>query len=140
MNKIYMASKASHRPLWRGFRDGGYPINSRWIDVDDKYIGRDLPPDYDFSRLWIECIEDVLNADALILYCAPGDVLKGALFEMGAAVAAAKMVCVVGDKRTIRENGSWLGHPLVLDFTDWSIHDTIHWAATFGITHHVKES
>ena len=117
INSIYTASKACHRPMWREFREAGLRITSRWIDVDDSYIGRDLPPDYDLARLWNECVEDVSKADVLVLYWEKGERLKGALVEVSCALALGKPVILCGDKLSIEE-GSWYGHPFCIDMSE----------------------
>ena len=116
MAKIYIASKAKHRPRWRALRDSGVNINSRWIDTPDLYIGTtagDGVSDLDYEKLWIQCIEDVINCDMLILYVEPGEVLKGALVEVGAALAAGRMVIACADLDGIEGIGTWWNHPLV---------------------------
>lgn len=132
INKIYIASKAHHRPIWRLYRDNkGIAFTSRWINVPDEFIGRSLPEELDFKQLWIECVEDVINADILVLFCEEGDVLKGALFEMGIALAAGKMILACGHKETILKNGSWIAHPLIFDMTEYPIDYVLGFASGF---------
>lgn len=130
-NKIYIASKAEYRPAWREWRAKGLTFTSRWIDIDDKYIGRTLPPEYDFTELWTHCVEDVVNADVLVLYCASEDVLKGAILELGVALAMNKPCFVVGDRDAVLRNGSWLHHPGVWDMTDYLLEYVMGFAAGF---------
>lgn len=88
---IYVASKISHAPKWRAMRDAGVPINSTWIDRDDP-----LDPD-ELSDLWVHCIREVQCADAVVAYRANIDEhLKGALSEIGAALALGIPVFAVG--------------------------------------------
>lgn len=115
MNKIYIASKAIHRPRWREYREEGLPIVSRWIDVDDKYSTDATGLDYE--ALWDMCIADVKKADALVIYAEPDEVLKGAILELGAAIAQKKIVAMCGDLETLKQNGSWWSYRLMHDFT-----------------------
>lgn len=120
--KIYIASKAYHRPYWRRARDrAGVPIISRWIDVEDKFIGTIFgdPECLDYTKLWVECVDDVKACDVLVVYVDrdrkhEGDVsevLKGALLEVGVALGLGKRVIAVGSPDHFLSNGTWLNHP-----------------------------
>lgn len=109
--KIYIASKSIHRPYWRAFRDLGHNIISRWIDVEDKYTID--PTGLDFKELWEWCIKDVQECDVLVCYVEPGEVLKGALIEVGVALGLGKRVVCVGSIQDYLNNGTWLNHPRV---------------------------
>lgn len=88
---IYVASKISHAPKWKALRDAGVPINSTWIDRPFVIDPEEL------TDLWVYCIAEVQNADALVVYCAsPEELLKGALSELGAALALGIPVFAVG--------------------------------------------
>jgi len=101
--KIYIASKADHRPRWRELKENrGFNIISRWIYTDDRFSVD--PTDLDYTKLWKECIEDVQACDTLVLYVEPGERLKGALVELGAALGSNKEVIVTGD---VGDNGTW---------------------------------
>lgn len=119
--KIYIASKARHRPRWREFRDGmGYQIISRWIDTGDKYIGTtagDAMSDLDYRQLWRECVQDVRDCDVLVLYVEEGEHLKGALIELGIALGLKKEIIVTGP---LGDNGTWHYHDKV-EVSDKSI-------------------
>lgn len=78
---IYVASKTAHAPMWRDLRERGTPIVSTWIDE----AGAGETPAR--SDLWRRCVVEASTADALVLYQGPGEVLKGALVEAGAALA-----------------------------------------------------
>ena len=116
MSGIYVASRASlpeRGAMWRAYRDAGWPICSTWIDED----GPGETPD--FGELWARIAREVSGADLLILYAEPDDMpLKGALVEVGMAIASLVPVCavlprVVLEARTMRPVGSWLSHPFV---------------------------
>lgn len=103
---IYTASKAIYGPMWRVLREKGWPINSTWIDESGEgQTG-------DWADLWSRCVTEAATADALLVYARSGDVLKGALVEVGAALAAGKPVHVVDPESTLAAH-SWTRHPLV---------------------------
>jgi hypothetical protein len=106
-NRVYIASKAKHAPKWQALIAAGYNgIQCEWFnyagttETDDSQI--------DYGQLWDHCITDVQEADALVLYCEPGEVLKGAILELGVALARDKRVILVGSDEDLRRNGSWL--------------------------------
>ncbi len=101
--KVYTASKTRHAPLWQALRASGVEVNATWIDE----AGAGESPC--LVDLWIRCIREATEADALLLYVEPGDVLKGAFVEVGAALACGVPVYVVGSPE-----GSWVNHPLVV--------------------------
>lgn len=88
--KIYMASKTAHAPRWRKLRALGLPIISTWID--EAGVGETKC----FTDLWRRCASEAAEADALIVYREPGEVLKGAFVEVGCALTAGKPVFAVG--------------------------------------------
>lgn len=101
---IYFASKVEHAARWRELRARGVPIVSTWIDEagPGDSGGR-------YADLWIRCINEASCAGCLIAYAEPGEVMKGALAEIGAALAHGVPVIYVGpamDKGVIK-------HPLV---------------------------
>ncbi len=117
--KIYIASKASHRPRWRELRDRfGVPIISRWIDVEDKF--NDDPTGLDYEELWDWCVEDCKICDVLVVFAEFGEVLKGALVEVGVALSQKKRVIAVGPRSVFEQNGTWLNH-YGIEHTDKSI-------------------
>lgn len=100
---IYFASKVEHAPRWRELRARGVPIVSTWIDEAG-------PGDSgDYGDLWTRCVSEAAHAAGLIAYAEPGEVMKGALAEIGAALAHGVPVIYVGpamDKGVTK-------HPLV---------------------------
>ena len=101
--KIYTASKTQHADKWKALRARGFPIISTWID--EAGVGETQS----FSDLWTRCILEAKSCDLLLCYREPGEVLKGAFIEVGAALASGKPVAVVGDF----DGMSFLHHPLV---------------------------
>lgn len=88
--RIYMASKTAHAPRWRQLRAEGVPIISTWIDEAGK--GETA----DFTDLWERCVDEAATATAVIVYREPGEVLKGAFVEVGAALSMGVSVYAVG--------------------------------------------
>lgn len=113
---IYVASRASvpeRAEMWRRLRSEGWPIVSSWIDEDGPGQTDDL------GELWSRIASEVTGASGLVLYAEPDDFpLKGALVEVGMALAAGVPVVVVApsveiEPRSCRPIGSWMRHPLV---------------------------
>jgi len=114
MRRVYIASKAKYRAEWRALRAKGYDIISRWIDTPDEYIGTTIgESDLDYSDLWTAIVQDVYYCNMLIVVIRPGDVLKGALVEVGIALATDAEIWVVGAQEDIRANGTWVAHPKI---------------------------
>ena len=117
---VYVASRASvpeRSEMWRSFRDAGAPIVSTWIDEAGEGETECN------GELWQRIEREVTNAARLVLYVEPDDFpLKGALVEVGMAIAAGIPVIVVAPgielhPHTMRPLGSWSKHPLV-SFSD----------------------
>lgn len=98
---IYMASKAvAHGPRWQALREEGWPIISTWIDESETGATLDWPD------LWERCISEAVSAEVCIVYMEPGEVLKGAWVEVGAALATGVHVIGVGiDAFSISKSG-----------------------------------
>jgi hypothetical protein len=79
---IYIASKTDRAPRWRALRAKGAPIVASWIDE----AGPGETADY--SDLWTRCAAEVAGAATLIAYVEEGEALKGALVEVGIALAS----------------------------------------------------
>lgn len=103
--KIYVASKVKHADKWRELRQRGADIVSTWIDE----AGEGESSDY--ADLALRCIHEATSAGCLILYCEAGEVLKGALIEVGVALATGRRVFCVGDcdsiSRVFRRHPLW---------------------------------
>ena len=102
---IYVASKVRHAARWRALRSIGVRINSTWIDEARAGESPSLPD------LWRRRIVEAATARAVLVYAEPGEVLKGALVEVGASLAAGNRVYAVGVTKA--EHGSWVEHPSV---------------------------
>ncbi len=103
---FYTASKTKHAPKWRALRDAGVPIVSTWIDE----AGEGETSDY--SDLWERCIREAVSAAVCIVYREEEETLKGALVEMGAALAAGREVRWIGPPVSM----SLMHHPLIRTF------------------------
>jgi len=87
---IYIASKVTHGHHWQKLREEGRPIISTWID--ESGAGQTA----DWRDLWTRCVTEAARASALIVYREPGEILKGAWIEVGAALSAGVPVFGVG--------------------------------------------
>lgn len=94
MRAIYPASKVRHAPMWRELAKR-YPIEATWIDYPEP------EDDLGFATLWVACIHEASRSN-VVLYCEPGDVLKGALVEVGACLGGGGKVFVVGDVEPLK--------------------------------------
>lgn len=97
---IYVISKVRHAAMWKQYRERGYPIISSWIDDG-------LETEIDFSEAWPRYLSEASQAKFAILYVEPGEVLKGGLFEAGAALGNGAIAFCVGEveaARTLRQH------------------------------------
>ena len=77
-------------------------------------MGESADPSPDEAyEFWKENQQDIETADALLLYVEQGDHLKGALVEVGIAIANSVPVYIVGE------------HP---DHGTWKFHHGVEWA------------
>lgn len=88
--RIYIASKTKHAARWVLLRRLGAPIVSTWIDEAGDGASPDIPD------LAMRCIREAATADRVVLYCEPGELHKGTLIEVGAALASGVPVYCVG--------------------------------------------
>jgi len=102
---VYFASKVKHAHRWQALRAAGVPTASSWIDE----AGEGQTADY--VELSERCLREIAEAKVLILYCEPGEILKGALLEAGAALMAETPVYLVGEceslSRVFRRHPLW---------------------------------
>lgn len=98
---IYPASKTMYAPLWRELRAGGIPIDASWLDRPNEAAWPSS------SVLWDTLIREVSASSALVFYGAPGDEHKGAIAEVGAALASGVPVFTCG-----APDWSLFSHPL----------------------------
>ena len=102
---IYFASKVKHAQRWKDLRAAGVRTASTWIDE----AGEGQTADY--AELSERCLNEISNATAVLLYCEPGELLKGALVEVGAALMMSTPVLCVGTceslSRVFRKHPQW---------------------------------
>ena len=101
---VYVSSKIKHAEMWRNLRLQGWNISSSWIDQPKEFDSGTL------SGMWDRYVEECRSCDFLLVYREPGEQLKGALIEVGAALAGGAKVIVIGD---VPELGTSHYHPLV---------------------------
>jgi hypothetical protein len=105
---VYIASRSMHGARWRDLRDSGFPVCATWINESEQGQTGSWPD------LWWRCVDEASECAALILYAPIEDgELKGALVEVGAALASGRPVYFVGDGEARRY--SWLNHPNVVE-------------------------
>lgn len=116
---FYVASRASlpERPaMWQMHAQHTADIISSWIWEAGNGETED------FGELWTRIRREIITCDALVLYVEPDDFpLKGALIEVGMALALGKPVRIVApgvelQGRTFRPLGSWIKHSKVKFF------------------------
>jgi hypothetical protein len=105
---IYVASKTRYAPRWRQLRADGHPIISTWIDEAGPGETADL------AEFWQRVVSEIASCERLILFAEEGEVLRGALIEVGLALAFKKSVTVFGSIPW----ASWQDHPLVSRVAD----------------------
>lgn len=106
--RIYTASKTKYADRWLRLRARGWPITCSWLTRFDPYDYAHLP---DVAE---QCVREASEADAVILYAAPGDELRGAFMEVGAALASGVLVWFVNTGRwNDTDLPDLLRHPLV---------------------------
>jgi hypothetical protein len=108
MLRYYMASKLRMAPQWivlanRAYKEGGL-MCSRWPYI----IGH--VPESDSNGFWSNDFSDIDDSDCVIVYAEGDDQLRGALVEVGYALAKGIPVYVIGEHECY---GTWIGHPLV---------------------------
>lgn len=105
MGTVYIASKTKHAPKWRKLRDElGYPIISTWIDEAGEGQSSDL------RGLASRCIKEASEATCTVVYGEQGEILKGALIEIGSALGSGKPVICVGTWENFKS--VFQSHPL----------------------------
>ena len=89
--KIAVAGKLTRADAFKNLRTMGYPIISRWIDIqaNDAIVE-------DKAALWDICLKDASDCDIFFLYLGDHDKPHfGTMLEMGHAMAAGAVVYVM---------------------------------------------
>ena len=108
MIKVYFASKLSHAPLHERLRNEWSDVHfvSRWW----LYVDKIEDAAHEAEKFWEDDLADIDRADVVLVYARPEDRLRGALVEVGYAIARGKMVLLVGDHP---DYGTWQHHSSV---------------------------
>lgn len=112
--KVYTASKLSEASRWRRLAEEWSEIEfvARW---PFKHVGIILDSEIYAKVFWQQDLEDVLKADAILVYAENDHKLRGTLVEAGMAIASGISVIVVGKHD---DYGTWQYHPLVYRVPD----------------------
>lgn len=107
MIRVYPSSKVKHALMWRELQNTVPHVffNARWPHRAKKES--ELNHD-DFRDLWMECKEDIMDSDAVLVYAEDGEVLKGALVEVGIAIANDIPVILVTTDENRLAYGTWI--------------------------------
>ena len=108
MKRVYFASKLYHASTWRNLKDARVHAFARWL-VHEESATEDSAEEA--KNFWIEDVSDVKVADAVVVYAAYDDKLRGALVEAGVALAMKVPVYVIGEHP---DYGTWQYHPGVI--------------------------
>jgi hypothetical protein len=87
--KIYTASKTKHAEKWRKLRLQ-HRVIATWIDEAGEGQTADR------SELATRCVKEIVQCDFLLFYCERDEIPKGALIEVGIALAFRKQIRFVG--------------------------------------------
>ncbi len=114
MIRVYTASKLKHAAMWREMcaATPHLQAHARWLKHSS--IGTPDTPEH-AAEFWLQDEQDVRDADAVLVYAADGDHLRGALVEAGIAIASGVPVVVVGKHP---DYGTWQHHPGVTRMDD----------------------
>lgn len=93
--KVYLASCTRHATKWKHLRWPGIKIISTW---HDSFSHTDEQDHLLMRELWKRNLEQVKSCDVLICFQEDDDRLRGALVELGAALAWGKLVIYVGNQ------------------------------------------
>ncbi|QXV73563.1 putative nucleoside 2-deoxyribosyltransferase protein [Rhizobium phage RHph_X2_30] len=128
--RIYTASKLHHAELWRQLRQDWPEFDwvSRW---PTEHCGN-IPDSDTFARwFWMQDIEDVSRCDVCVVFAVGDDHLRGALIEVGAAIALHKTVIVLGQHE---DYGTWQWHSSVRRVRDLDeLRTTLNLLAKHGV-------
>lgn len=87
--------------MWRQLRTQGVPIISSWIDDGEE-------TSINFAEAWPRYLAEASRASNMLVYLEHGDILKGGLVEVGAALASGVEVVIIGDPshqfRTLKDH------------------------------------
>lgn len=107
MLRVYTASKLGKAKEWRMLQEKWPDVifHARWL----RHVALGTPdtPEH-AAQFWVEDHQDVVSADALLLWATNDEHLRGGLVEAGIALSHSVPVIVVGDHQ---DYGTWQYHP-----------------------------
>jgi hypothetical protein len=113
MIRVYIASKikyaARFRKLRHEWKKHNIELHARWFDQAQL---EDIASPEDFHVFWLVDQHDVKTSNILIVYGEQDDHLRGALVEVGIAIAHNIPVIIVGDSPSF---GTWRHHPCCIE-------------------------
>ena len=116
MIRVYTASKLAVAPFWKELQAKWAKdvfFHARWLRHVE--VGTPDTPE-NAAYFWMEDEQDVETADALIVYARLEDHIRGALVEVGMAIAKNVPVIVIG---THPDYGTWQYHGGVTQAVDF---------------------
>lgn len=110
--KVYVGSCTSHARTWLEIANEwrlntGHRMICSWPDMVVGGLGEG---EYLAKVFWQLDVKEVQDADVVLIYAESDDILRGALVEVGVALASEIPVVVVGSSNSY---GTWQYHPLV---------------------------
>jgi hypothetical protein len=102
--RVYLAAKYCRKSEMCGYRNElvamGHAVTSRWINQQDEQCDESDPANEDLSKWAYECIEDIDDADAVILFTG-GEQSPGRNTECGYAIGTGKPVFIIGPRESV---------------------------------------
>jgi len=102
---LYVSSKLKHADMWKQL--DRIDIISSWIDGDELSCATQL------DDMWHIYMKEIAQCDVLIVYFEDGEIMKGCLIEVGAAMMMNKEIHVIykGETAQLRSQvGTWIYH------------------------------
>lgn len=111
MLRVYTASKLHHAEMWESIcaNSSDFIFHARWLKHVTTLKTEDSPENA--RNFWLQDIEDVKTADAVLVFGTLDEDLRGALVEAGCAIAMGIPVIVAGTSKSF---GTWQYHPGVV--------------------------
>lgn len=111
MLRVYTASKLQHAEMWESIcaNNSDFIFHARWLKHVTTLKTEDSPENA--RNFWLQDIEDVKTADAVLVFGTMDEDLRGALVEAGCAIAMGIPIIVAGSSKSF---GTWQYHPGVV--------------------------
>ena len=102
--RVYLAAKYSRMAEMRGYRDEltamGHTVTSTWINGNESQSDESDAANKDLSRWAYECIADIDDADAIILFTG-GEQSPGRNIEFGYALGTETPIFIIGPRESV---------------------------------------